>query len=152
MCRNPYCRSIRASVEHGRPPDHPAVGAKRSPERCSDSLLQSEPFDEKGAVQLDVLRVVVETKHRIAVHVEEALQAGDRAPHVGLRRHVQPFRKGHEWKASPLVFAEGFQRCADGAVVRGTSAGELSLRGVHLGREQRIPAGCLRRVARGSPP
>ena len=67
-----------------------------SAERYSVSRLQSESLDEKGDVQLHVLRIGAEAKHRIAVHVQEALQTVDCAPCVrrGLAQQLRKRQNG----------------------------------------------------------
>jgi len=88
------------------------------PDRNSVSGLQAEALDQKGGVQLRVLPVGAETKYRIAVHVQEALQTFDHTP--CLRRwQAEPLRKRHDRQAA-LGFVEGIERGTDCVVVRCT--------------------------------
>ena len=115
MCRNACCRSTSVSVGHAKPPVYPPAPC-RSSERRSASRIQAETLGEKGGVKLCVHPVGAETKDRIAVHVQEALQAVDRAPCVRSLR-VQPLRKGRNRQAA-VRLVESIERVADGLVVR----------------------------------
>ena len=90
----------------------------------SNSLTKGK----ETTIQLDALRVVAETKHRIAVHVQQTLQADNHAAN-GPDRHTHSLSKRGQ-RQTTSRFEQRIERHADDSVIECPRACELALRGI----------------------